>query len=59
MVPVCFLYLLSPASLNLDHCPFGRVECVSCLGELLTVSRLSLPSYMTKHSTLEKLKHFR
>lgn len=38
MVPVCFLYLRSPASLNLDHCPFGHVEGVSCLGELLTVS---------------------
>lgn len=30
-----------------------------CVAELLTVSLLSLPSYMAKHSTLENLKQFR
>lgn len=54
-----FLYLLSPASLNLDYCPFGCVEYASYLSKFLTVSLLSLPFCVAKHSTLEKLKQSR
>ena len=61
LVPWCwpvFVFIVSSFS-ELGLLSFGCVEYASYLSKFLTVSLLSLPFCVAKHSTLEKLKQSR